>query len=233
MLIHEGTERSDRVDLGLAASLSMIAGGINAMGFLVAGSFTANMTGNVALAAEYIARRDLALALSFAGLLVCFILGAMTAALLVGAGQARGRRAIYAQAILGEALLLIGLGVVALGWPGGLAETLLVGVLSLVMGFQNAITTMISCARVRTTHVSGMATDLGIELAAMLGPEQVRRGALPGLWLHGLTLVAFTVGGVLGTAIFLGLGNWLLPILGAALLALALPDIARVRRRRA
>lgn len=231
MLIHEGTERSGRVDLGLAASLSMIAGGINAMGFLVAGSFTANMTGNVALAAEHLARRDLALALSFAGLLGCFVLGAMTAALLVGAGQQRGRRAIYAQAILGEALLLIALGVVALSWPEALAETVLVGVLSLVMGFQNAITTMISHARVRTTHVSGMATDLGIELAAMLGTEKTRRRAQPGLWLHGLTLVAFTVGGILGTAAFLGLGNWLLPFLGAALLVLALPVIVRARQR--
>lgn len=230
MLIHEGPERSDRVDLGLAASLSMVAGGINAMGFLVAGSFTANMTGNVALASEHLARRDLALALSFAGLLACFVVGAMAAALLIAAGQARRVRSIYAVAVLGQGVTLLALGTAALFWPNALDETGLVVVLSAVMGFQNAVTTLISRARVRTTHVSGMATDIGIELAAMFGRPSARRAALPGLWLHGLTLLAFTLGGVFGTALYLWIGNGLLVVLGVALLALALPEIARARR---
>ena len=52
MLIHIGEERNGKIDRHLAAALSTIAGALNAVGFLMARSFTANMTGNVSAFAE-------------------------------------------------------------------------------------------------------------------------------------------------------------------------------------
>lgn len=55
MLIRVGSERSETIDLFLAAVLSTVAGALNAVGFLIAGSFTANMTGNVSAFADELA----------------------------------------------------------------------------------------------------------------------------------------------------------------------------------
>ena len=73
MLIRVGNERTKSIDLALAGLLSSVAGALNAVGFLVAGSFTANMTGNLSMFADHLANDGLLLALSFAGLVLAFI----------------------------------------------------------------------------------------------------------------------------------------------------------------
>lgn len=229
MLIRVGDKRTQTIDLVLAGMLSSIAGALNAVGFLVAGSFTANMTGNVSAFADHLAGGAWVLALSFAGLLVAFICGAALAALAIQTGERRRLKSVYALAITAEAVLLLLLGAAFAMWPQT-QETLLVIGLSFVMGLQNAVTTMISRARVRTTHVSGMATDVGIELAALAGGEKVRNAALPQLRLHSLTLAAFAAGGVAGALVFALVGHWLLVLAAAALLLIALPEVLRAHR---
>ena len=41
-------------------------------------------------------------------------------------------------------------------------------VLCYIMGLQNAVITKISNAEIRTTHITGLVTDLGIEIGKML-----------------------------------------------------------------
>jgi uncharacterized membrane protein YoaK (UPF0700 family) len=103
------------------------------------------------------------------------------------------------------------------------------------MGLQNAVVTRISGARVRTTHVSGMATDIGIELATAL---DILRGRLSpedaaqnwtSLRLHLCTVLSFLTGGVVGVLVYRAAGGWLL--IGAAIILL-LPAIIGVRRSR-
>ena len=101
------------------------------------------------------------------------------------------------------------------------------------MGMQNAVVTRISNARVRTTHVTGMVTDIGIELGNLVDLAWHQRG-LRGrdakynagkLLLHGVTVLAFLGGGVAGVLAYRRLGP--LFLFGAALLLLllALPGI--------
>ncbi|MDT0682578.1 YoaK family protein [Roseicyclus sp. F158] len=230
MLIHVGEERNQTIDLALAGVMSLIAGALNAVGFLVAGSFTANMTGNISMFAEYLGRQDILLALSFAGLVAAFICGAGLAAFAVRTGERHRVRSVYALAIAAEAAILLPLGILLLARPGDAGEMHLMVVLSFVMGLQNAVTTMISGAQVRTTHVSGMATDVGIELAALAERGAAREKALPKLKLHLLTLTAFAVGGVAGTLAFALIGHWLFILAGAALLLVSVPEICRAGR---
>jgi uncharacterized membrane protein YoaK (UPF0700 family) len=185
------------------------------------------MTGNISAFADNLANGAIILSLSFMGLVVAFICGAGIAALAIQAGEKRNLRSIYALAITAEAIILLLLGITLILSPLLLHETLLVIVLSFVMGGQNSVTTMISRARVRTTHVSGMATDIGIELAAMLGGAKSRQGALPNLKLHSLTLASFAIGGVSGALLFQIVGNWLFVIAATALLLIALPQALR------
>lgn len=229
MLIRVGPERTSSIDLALAGLLSTVAGALNAVGFLVAGSFTANMTGNLSMFADLLAN-DVLLALSFAGLVVAFICGAGGAALFIQLGEARGLRSVYALAIVAEALLLLGLGAWFLLSPGT-GEAAVVIVLSFVMGLQNAVTTMISRARVRTTHVSGMATDIGIELAQSLGGGPAAADARPKLKLHGLTLACFAIGGVAGTLLYGIAGYWLFPLAAVILMLVSVPEVLRAQFR--
>jgi uncharacterized membrane protein YoaK (UPF0700 family) len=230
MLIRVGDERTANIDLALAGLLSSVAGALNAVGFLIAGSFTANMTGNISAFADTLADGAVLISLSFAGLVVAFIFGATIAALAIQAGKRKKIRSIYALAIAAEAVVLLLLSAALVLAPLGMHETFLVVILSFVMGLQNAVTTMISRARVRTTHVSGMATDIGIELAALVGGDASRQDALPKLSLHSLTLACFAVGGVCGALLFGFVGYWLFVIAAAILLLIAAPEALRAHR---
>ena len=228
MLIRVGNERNESIDLFLAGVMSSIAGALNAVGFLVAGSFTANMTGNISAFADAIAGGAIALALAFAGLVIAFICGAGSIALFIQFGERRRLRMVYALAILIEAAVLMLLGILML--LDRSQETLLVIVLSFVMGLQNAVTTMISKARVRTTHVSGMATDIGIELAGLMGDDTLKREAIPKLRLHSLTLTCFAGGGIVGALTFGLIGSWLFVTAAAILFVVAIPGTVRARQ---
>lgn len=230
MLIKVGDDRTSNIDLVLAGLLSSIAGALNAVGFLVAGSFTANMTGNISAFADNFANGAIVASLSFMGLVVAFVCGASIAALVIQTGERRPLRSIYALAITAEAVILLVLGIGLVLSFAQLQETFLVIVLSFVMGLQNAVTTMISRARVRTTHVSGMATDIGIELAALIGDAKLRQEATPKLKLHILTLASFAIGGVCGAVLFQLVGSWLFVIAAVVLLLIAVPEALRAHR---
>jgi uncharacterized membrane protein YoaK (UPF0700 family) len=229
MLIHVGDSRTEEVDLRLAITLSAIAGAINAAGFHAVGFFSANMTGNISSLSDLIALGNWAMAATLAAVVFAFILGALASGLLIQIGRARDIRGIYAYSILLEGTLLALLGTADLMLDIAHSGPLLIIGLSFLMGLQNAATTLITNARVRTTHVSGMATDVGIELAAMLrSRDPAGRRAIGNLLrLHGSTLVAFFVGGVLGVLLYLVIGSIMLLLLAAALCALALPYVRR------
>ncbi|GAA4216873.1 uncharacterized membrane protein YoaK (UPF0700 family) [Sagittula marina] len=230
MLIKVGDARTSNIDLVLAGLLSSIAGALNAVGFLIAGTFTANMTGNISAFADHIANGALTIAFSFLGLVAAFICGAGMAALAIQAGERRQLRSIYALVISAEAVVLLLVGTELAMTSATEHETFLVIVLSFVMGLQNAATTMISRARVRTTHVSGMATDIGIEFAALLGGEASRQEATPKLRLHSLTLACFAFGGFCGALLFQIVGSWLFIIAALSLLFIAVPEAVRAHR---
>ncbi|WP_010142091.1 YoaK family protein [Oceanicola sp. S124] len=228
MLVHVGDERNGTIDRHLAAALSTIAGALNAVGFLIASSFTANMTGNLSAFADEVARGSWRSSLGFLFLLALFIAGATLAAAFIVFGEQRGLRSVYAAAIATEGVIVAALGPLLSFHDDG-SKAWLVGCLSLVMGLQNAVTTLISRSRVRTTHVSGMATDIGIGLAAILTPGRSRTAALPNLGLHVLTLSAFALGGIAGALLHAAIGPWLFTLAGGCLLAIALPEMLRAR----
>ncbi len=208
MLIRVGDERTEAIDIVLAGLLSFIAGGLNAVGFIIVGSFTANMTGNVSMMADELAGGHFGIGLLLAIYVLAFIAGAMAAALMIGRGERRGVKTIYASGIGVEGLVVLALGaaLLAVGETG--LHLLIILCLSFVMGLQNAVTTMISKAKVRTTHVSGMATDIGIELAALFGGQEGRKAAMPKLRLHSATLAAFALGGITYALLFTAIGGW-------------------------
>ncbi|MFA1625381.1 YoaK family protein [Rhizobium mongolense] len=239
MLIRQGHERNEQIDRKLASCLAAIAGALNAAAFYAVGFFSANMTGNISTFSDHIAVGAWISALFYLAIIVTFILGATVSTLLINAGRRRNIHAIYAYSILTEGILLAILGCADLWLLGEWRAPVLVIGLAFLMGLQNAVVTRISNARVRTTHISGMATDVGIELGMafdiLRGRERPSEAQYDRakLLLHVQTILAFLFGGILGVLVYRSAGGLLLIATAALLLAIAMAGIFRVRQQRA
>lgn len=222
-------QRTPQSNLRLGAVLAFVAGATNAGGFLAVGQYTSHMTGVVSAMADNIVLGHASLVLAGLAGLLSFIVGAMTTAILVNWGMRRSLRSAYALPLLLEAALLLLFGL--LGASLGLHTALLVPVtvllLCFMMGLQNAVISKISHAEIRTTHVTGLVTDLGIELGKLVyfnrlvgaGPVRASRVRMRN---QGLLIGLFFVGGVAGALGFQLAGYITTVPLAVLLLTLAL-----------
>jgi uncharacterized membrane protein YoaK (UPF0700 family) len=231
MLRHEGKERNFATDWWLGCSLATIAGAVNSAGFIAVGYYSANMTGNLSTFSMAFHDGRFGLAASCAALVVAFVSGAMLATVLVNAGHRYGAVSIYAWGVLLEAFLLAVLGLMDGFLPPALRDPALAYGLSFLMGLQNATVTRISGARVRTTHMTGMLTDVGIELADWLDsfvspmePEQQARIRQRFL-LHAGIVLSFTVGGIGGAFLYGWFGAGFLLVIALCLAFIAAPGV--------
>lgn len=177
-----------------AWALAFVAGIVNVVGLLgFEHQAVTHLTGTTSMFAAALAGRDGAAALHLAGIIGSFVAGTVMSGFLIQDSTLRlGRR--YGVALFLESLLLCG--AVPL-----LKHNSILGVYfaSCACGLQNAMVSTYSGAVVRTTHLSGMFTDLGIFLGHAL------RG-LPVDWLRVrlcfLIISGFLCGGVAGTVAF-------------------------------
>jgi uncharacterized membrane protein YoaK (UPF0700 family) len=116
-------------------------------------------------------------------------------------------RSRYALSLLVESFFLLAFGYMGTRLNGKVRLDLpeAVALLCFIMGMHNAVTTNISGAVVRTTHMTGNVTDLGIELAKLfyrnsrkLEGAPIIRADRGRLKLVGLLLASFVAGGVTG-----------------------------------
>ncbi|OYU27453.1 MAG: hypothetical protein CFE41_10445 [Burkholderiales bacterium PBB2] len=201
-------ERSARSNLHLGAGLAFVAGALNAGGFLAVGQYTSHMTGLVSASTDHIALGQFGLAFSALLAVAAFVAGAASTALLVNYGLRHRPRWAYVPTLLLEAALLLIFGLIGSQlMPHQILRVSLTAVLlCFVMGLQNALITKISHAEIRTTHVTGLLTDLGLELGRLLywnrapvGPTQARVVAnRQRLRIHLSLVLAFFVGGLIG-----------------------------------
>ena len=218
----------------LGSLLAFNAGAINAGGFLVVGMYTSHMTGFVSMVADNLVLGNVKLVLGAIGALLSFTTGAAATAVLVNWARQNHLRSEYALPMLIEAALLLLFGLIGATFnrqtPFAVPFTVLI--LAFIMGLQNALVTKISSAAIRTTHMTGVITDLGIELGKLFywnrhgGPveSQVRANCVKLRFYAGL-LSAFVVGGLVGATGFKHVGFiWVLP-LASVLLVLSLPPL--------
>lgn len=236
-------DRTTQANVRLGAALSFVAGAANAGGFLAVGQYTSHMTGQLSSIADHLVLGNLALAVAAAGAITAFVGGAMSTALLVNWGLRRRLHSAYGLPLMLEsvALLVFGLFGAAIDLLAPLFVPMTVVLLCFIMGLQNAVITKISRADIRTTHVTGLLTDIGIELGKLV---YVNRAPAPGaavapvlanrqrLRIHGLLVACFFVGGMAGALgfKFAGFVSTIPLALGVLLLALR-PVLQDLRAR--
>jgi len=235
MLIRQGEARDSRLDRKLAFALAAVAGGLNAAAFHEVGFFSANMTGNVSALSSLLVMGQWAHGLGYLAIVLAFVGGATVSTLVISAGLRRGIITIYARVILTEGALLGALGVSRMALDRAAGVPMLIVGLAFLMGLQNAIVTHISNARVRTTHVSGMATDIGIGIARMIdfrrgvADPADREGVMTRLGLHGGTVLSFLAGGVAGVLAWRSAGDLSFAFAGLLLALIAMVSIRGAR----
>lgn len=231
--------RTSETNFRLGVTLSFVAGAANAGGFLAVGQYTSHMTGIVSSVADHLVLGEVTLALAGLAALFSFMAGAMTTAWFVNWGLRRHLRSAYGLPLLLEAVLLLifGLFGAAINFSAGLLVPLTVLVLCFIMGLQNAVITKISKAEIRTTHVTGLVTDLGIELGKLLyvnrmhvtAPVMANRAKLH---IHLKLIISFFTGGLAGAIGFKTIGYVTTIPLAIMLLILVLRPILQDIRLR-
>jgi uncharacterized membrane protein YoaK (UPF0700 family) len=154
----------------LAAALCSIAGAMNAGGFFAVGSYTSHVSGHCSQIGDQLALGALDKAVRFLALVFVFCIGAITSTLLIEHDLSETRRIRYLKPLSLELFLLLlfaALGVTLDTDDGHPLALVLSLVLCFTMGLQNAMVTKIQGAVVRTTHMTGVVTDLGIELGRL------------------------------------------------------------------
>jgi uncharacterized membrane protein YoaK (UPF0700 family) len=162
--------------------MSAVAGSIDAIGYIVLFKvFTANMTGNTVALGMGLVQHDWLLAARRGFAIPMFVCGMLWSRVIAHVGHLRGWRHAASVLFGSEAVLLGGFGVLGvLLVPNGKLEDdsgslyfILLALLSLAMGVQNASLSHFGPLSVRTTHVTGNLATLADELAKF------------GLWFHG------------------------------------------------
>src|SRR5437762_4261247 len=167
----------------LAFILPGVAGVINASGFFAVGAYTSHITGAVARIGDELAAGHLWLAARFGIFVACFFFGAAVSTFLVLYGKRAGG-APYWRALLLECAVLLVFATVNVGSESGahINSLEMTALICFAMGLQNALVTKLSGARIRTTHLTGLVTDAGIEAARVVDHWRQSGGSLPSFW---------------------------------------------------
>ena len=229
--------RSPATNGALGLLLAFNAGAINAGGFLVLHMYTSHMTCFASQLADGLVLGNTKLLLNALGAVLAFTSGAAVCAILVNWGRQHRLHSVYALPLLLEAALLFPfglMGAITLTWSTPFAVPLTVLLLAFMMGLQNAVASKTSGGSIRTTHMTGNITDLGMELGKLLywnrrghpvasavrhNRERIRiAGGLIGM---------FVLGGTVGALGFKYIGFVCVVPLAVLLLALSVPPFIR------
>jgi uncharacterized membrane protein YoaK (UPF0700 family) len=239
MFHHKASDASNRaIFQWFLASFS--SGAVNAGGYLACARFVSHVTGFATLFGVDLAAGKFEAAFGILSVPAFFLIGVMISAYLVDRRVSLGLEPRFSTAML---LVAICLTFVALGgsasWFSGFGEEirlkrdyLMLALLCMASGLQNAAITSATGATVRTTHLTGVTTDLGIGLVRVFTHSRIDETSIrekKANWHRAGTIASFGLGSALSAFVFNELHylGFLLP----ALIALYLMTVARIESR--
>lgn len=173
MFRHRGKNRTYFHNLKLASALSLVAGIVNIVGVLSVRVLTTNITGHFAFFSEEILLYHYTTALTYFIFILCFLGGAFCSSFMVEFSSGRKMFRPHFIPLIIEILIL---GFVGIAGDQTLEIAIppnaIAGLLLFAMGVQNSLVTRVSQSVVRTTHLTGLFTDLGIELSKLFFKER-------------------------------------------------------------
>jgi uncharacterized membrane protein YoaK (UPF0700 family) len=170
MFRHQGKTRTLNHNKKIASLLSFVAGVVNVVGFLSVQRLTTNVTGHFAFFVDEVFKFHFSESFIYFLFILFFFLGSFVSSLLVEIITTKNERFIFVIPTIIESIILFGIA----SFGHILIENnsnLIAFSLLFAMGLQNSYVSKISNAVVRTTHLTGLFTDLGIEIAQLFFPK--------------------------------------------------------------
>ncbi|MEO5967648.1 MAG: YoaK family protein [Ferruginibacter sp.] len=168
MFIHRGENRTYIHNLRLASLLSLVAGIVNITGVLSVKVLTTNVTGHFAFFVEDLSNKDYKIAIIYLFFILAFLMGSFTSNLIIEIVYRIKPEASYVFPIVIEIIILMIVGIFGVSSTmSSLDGEIIACTLLFAMGLQNSLVTKASQSVVRTTHLTGLFTDLGIELSQL------------------------------------------------------------------
>jgi len=202
MFRHHGRGRTLAHNLRLATLLSFVAGMVNICGVFSVKTLTTNVTGHFAFFAEEVVLENYTLAFIFILYVLCFLFGSFLSGFLtevtprIGFGFSPALPPLILEILV---LVLVWMYSFFYGVAGNDIHVVVCGLL-FAMGVQNSLVTQVSNSIVRTTHLTGLFTDLGIELAQILfyrKPSEIKK-LQQSIYLRSAIILFFFTGCVSG-----------------------------------
>ncbi len=199
MFRHQGKSRTLAHNLRIATILSFVAGIVNVTGFLAFSQLTTNVTGHFALFIKDVAELDFWKGTIYFFYIFSFLLGSFLSSFLIELFKESKRFNVFVLPTIIECLILISIAVasnfIILSFPN-----LIVCLLLFAMGLQNSFVTKISNAVVRTTHLTGLFTDLGIDISQLFFPKTYpnKNKLKENIKLRLYIIAFFFLGGIIG-----------------------------------
>jgi uncharacterized membrane protein YoaK (UPF0700 family) len=219
MFRHQGKTRTLKHNLGIASLLSFVAGIVNVAGFLAVQRLTTNVTGHFAYFVDEVFKLDFWQGFIYFLYIFFFFLGSFISNLLVEIISKKNDNYVYVIPTIIESVILFSVAFFGHFFisqnPDLIAFSLL-----FAMGLQNSLVTTISNAAVRTTHLTGLFTDLGIDLSQLFfyRNKEQKDKLLSSIKLR-LTIISFFfIGGIVGGIFYSAMGLYVLTIAGATLI---------------
>jgi uncharacterized membrane protein YoaK (UPF0700 family) len=219
MFKHSGKSRTIKHNIRIATLLSFVAGMVNIAGFLAVHRLTTNVTGHFAFFIEEINMLKFWNGFIYFLYIFFFFMGAFVANVIVEIVAKKSIRYSYTIPILIESIILFTVAYFGSIWMKS-APNLLAFLLLFAMGLQNSLVTVISNSIVRTTHLTGLFTDLGIEISQLFffKKRSQRKQLLASIRLHVSIIGSFFTGGIICGFLYSQIGIQVLSISGVILI---------------
>ena len=222
MFRHKGKTRTLNHNLKVASLLAFVAGLVNVVGFLAVQRLTTNVTGHFAFFVDEFFKLNFLQAFIYFLYILFFLFGSFTSNLIVELISRKSERYMYIVPTVFESFILF---IIALSGHALIISNpnLIAFSLLFAMGLQNSLVTSISNAVVRTTHLTGLFTDLGIELSQLFFYKTIeqKKKLFSSIKLRLSIISFFFAGGITGGIFYSKIGIHTL-FIGATALVLGL-----------
>jgi len=203
MFRHQGKTRTLNHNLKIASLLSFVAGIVNVAGFFAVHRLATNVTGHFAFFMDEVFKLDFWQAFVYFLYIFFFFFGSFISNFLIEIISRKSERYLYTIPASIECIILFYIGVSGDDLVNKSPNTIAFSLL-FAMGLQNSLVTTISSARVRTTHLTGLFTDLGIELSQLFfySEKEQKKKLTSSIKLRLTIIIFFFTGGIAGSILY-------------------------------
>ncbi|MES2377998.1 MAG: YoaK family protein [Bacteroidota bacterium] len=205
MLRQSKGDRTLRENLMLASSTAMVSGMTNVVGLVAFLAFTSNVTGHVANLSKHIVEQNFGEILIFLVWLLMFFVGAFLSSFIVRSLEDKSYYRAHSIPVIIEIIVLL---FVAIYGHNFYQETkiereIVIATILFSMGLQNSLVSTISGGLIKSSHLTGLFTDLGGEVAEWLHPNAKKTDNVRNKIFIRFTVLGFyLLGGIIGGYFF-------------------------------